>query len=243
MEEMNFWRYLPRSSSTKEKLPMGVKNWVWFKRWILEDDQKRAIFTPSTPTLLSKQEFVGLLEKEISIENWPTVVQQQSGAKTYFLADLYEWYRWTLDLTLPYIVQRSKYGGLGLIARQDNFPAKSIWGVLFFVSERIQEALLKRHYPSLYQFTIPKEKDNNNTQTTYAILCGPLALVNHHCQAHAGIVPLKKPLPELEDWANAGYQLVAVRYDLPDMKPGVGEEIVITYAPKPQLVGWFKCSC
>jgi len=223
------------SSISNLFIPEGVFIWSWWKRFYLEDIQKRNLFSQT----LDFDSFSQLIKSTTRPSKYfPNFVRKDTRKIRDWIKELFIYFKFTLSPDLPFKVQDStSFSGLCLISQDTNAISKEfLWGILYYISEDTRDALVQLNYPSLYQHG----KD-------CAIVCGPLALVNHSCSSPFGfsLPTIIYPNDELDCFFD-GCHMISLRYigsDNNSIKKQEEEETEITvrYAPKKDLS--FQCKC
>ena len=160
---------------------------------------------------------------------FPQSVQKSSGIRCKFFYDIYAYYCASASPRFPFRPSDAGPCGVGLFAKRQT-TTEHIWGVLYYIDEDTVEKLKEAKFSSLY--TDSEAKD-------FAVLIGPLELVNHNCNACSTWTEpssIRRP-PGLKDWVDE-YKTVWFQFNYNVQKD---EQVLIQYCKPNKL--WFPCFC
>jgi len=227
---MNEHEILVKIASFKHlHIPEGAFVWSWFKRYYLEDQERRKLL--SNQPALDFQSFKKTIKATTRpTKYFPTFVRNNKRKIRDWIHEFYVYYNYTLAADVPFDIQDSTYG-LGIVSRNPAATSKDLlWGIIYYVSDETAETLIEMKYPSLYG----KGLDT-------AIVCGPISLLNHSCGSPFGFsLPTKKyPNEELEVFFGGCDMILIKNFDRRFLQ--AGQEITVKYCKKRDLK--FECRC
>lgn len=196
-----------RSSGLQYTFTHPFKNWLFFEKYILVDFicERRVNQIP----LKAVEDFI--------VEHYPNYVKTPPQLSKY-RSDMVKYWRLCCDDSLPFVLRRDTWGGICVVAKENDWERMKHCLVGFTVSiEPDLMRLLQVHrYNSLF---------------ADCILYGPLQFANHECHCmvglhfdHPDLIKLRSDHEASEDYENP---LV------------VGQEVRVNYNAE---LG-FKCGC
>jgi len=234
-ENIALRRVVLKASSS---VPLGVRLWCCFKKFVLEKSHVRAGFEVALSETHFRKKMRPLLRKygPVELRGNGNVRRSSSTAKRIerdSLSCLWKYYLSLLHpVKAPLKVANDPHHGLGLYARKplDQVP-KDLFGLVANVDEEDFAALVDAKYPSLYE-----------TGHVMGILFGPLSLVNHSCAASfrfSNLTPRGHP----EGFEGFGVIRLKGKGNLKQRKRPLfdeSDEILVDYGMRKK---GFVCSC
>ena len=157
-------------------MPFGVRLWVIFKHWVLEDESERARFEQlSTEESSFREEMAKVLRRRGPAEvKGDTTTMRRLRRDSVGVLWSYSKALLSPKSLLKVEGQVGQGRGLGLFMRRDaklRDLEDSLFGLLGRVDQKDLDTLIENEYPSLYE----------GNAIGGAILFGPMSLLNHSC--------------------------------------------------------------
>jgi len=207
-------------------VPLGVRIWTFFKRFILEKQHVRRQYRKELSETLFRAKIRRLLRRNGPIEARKNATCRGTSRRVErdILRVLYKYYKVLLCPKSPVCVGETKRG-LGLFAQRDiTALPRELFGAVAVLSDQDFSQLHVAEYPSLYG---------------HGLLFGPVSLCNHECHCPFRFSnPISRGKPTLFE----GFQIIRLKTRRKTLLVKKGDEICVNYGMGKSRK-WFRCQC